>query len=141
MTRGLRNNNPLNIRYYKATDKPFQGEVKPSRDPSFRQFFTVVDGYRAAFHLLINSYIAKGQDTIEEIIYKWAPPKDNNDTEAYIKTVVKRSGISRTQVIKPTDTDSLIKIVAAMSFQENAPVEPNILSVKAGLEKLLKKKL
>jgi hypothetical protein len=32
--------------------------------------------------------------TLRDLLYVWAPPSDNNDTEAYIKNVCKNSGLT-----------------------------------------------
>ena len=45
MSRGLRNNNPLNIRLSATT--VWQGEIRPSQDRSFCQFRTMAYGYPA----------------------------------------------------------------------------------------------
>ena len=52
--RGLRNNNPGNIRNSDATD--WKGEVKPSqkKDNAFEEFGTMAHGYRALIKLLQN---------------------------------------------------------------------------------------
>ena len=42
--RGLRNNNPGNIRLSRTL---WQGEIRPSQDRSFCQFRTMAYGYRA----------------------------------------------------------------------------------------------
>lgn len=47
-TRGLRNNNPLNIR---KSSTRYQGEVAGT-DPAFKTFKTMAWGYRAAFAIL-----------------------------------------------------------------------------------------
>ena len=52
-SRGLRNNNPLNIEKTKGRT-PWQGEIVPSKDNRFAQFTTMAYGYRAAFKLLNN---------------------------------------------------------------------------------------
>jgi hypothetical protein len=39
------------------------------------------------------------KSTISDLIYKWAPPSDNNNTEAYIKSVEAKSGLSRTMTL------------------------------------------
>ena len=44
-------------------------------------------GYRAIFKILFNYYRNYKLDTIRKMITRWAPPEDNNHTEAYIKTV------------------------------------------------------
>lgn len=114
-TRGMRNNNLLNIRI--STDK-FQGEVQPSQDKEFKQFETAAYGYRAAFRILktyINNYKC---DTIRKIISRWAP-KNENHTENYIKVVSERSGIPEDDIIYPDNREMMIRIVAAMSYVEN----------------------
>lgn len=115
MPRGLRNNNPLNIRI--STDK-FVGEVQPSQDKAFKQFDTMTHGYRAAFRVLrtyINNYKC---DTIRKIISRWAPATENN-TLAYVMTVSDRAGISPDAPISADNREMMIRIVAAMSFVEN----------------------
>lgn len=54
--RGLRNNNPGNIR---INNDLFQGEVRPSEDKSFKQFTTMAYGYRAMFKILSNYFKSK----------------------------------------------------------------------------------
>ena len=115
MPRGLRNNNPLNIRI--STDK-FVGEVQPSQDKAFKQFDTMAHGYRAAFKVLrtyINNYKC---DTIRKIISRFAPSNENH-TENYIKVVSERSGITADEPILADNREMMIRIVAAMSFVEN----------------------
>ena len=67
--RGLRNNNPLNIRHNADV---FQGEIQGT-DKSFKTFSTLPFGYRAAF-VTLATYNARGQNTIEKIISRWVPP-------------------------------------------------------------------
>ena len=40
-----------------------------------------------------------GQSTIRDLIYVWAPPSDNNDTEAYVQSVVQRMGVTSTTTL------------------------------------------
>ena len=131
MPRGLRNNNPLNIRI--STDK-FVGEVRPSQDKAFKQFDTMAHGYRAAFRVLrtyINNYKC---DTIRKIISRWAP-KNENHTENYIKVVSERSGITADEPILADNREMMIRIVAAMSFVENGR-EADMVEVLDGWEAL-----
>ncbi|MBO4839675.1 MAG: hypothetical protein J5524_01085 [Bacteroidaceae bacterium] len=82
--RGIRNNNPLNIR--KSGDK-WQGLRTLQEDREFFQFAEMKWGWRAAFVILCRTYYKKyGLKTISDIIYRWAPPKENN-TAAYIRRV------------------------------------------------------
>ena len=114
MTRGLRNNNPLNIRHNSDT---FVGEVSGG-DKAFKAFTDKAHGYRAGF-VTLHTYLVKyRRNTIETIIRAWAPPSEN-DTENYISNVEKRSGISRDKVLTEKSGEDYIKIVAAMSFSEN----------------------
>jgi hypothetical protein len=124
-SRGHRNNNPLNIRHSKDV---FQGEIKGT-DKSFKTFSTMPYGYRAAF-VTLHIYLTREWNTIEKIISRWAPPSENN-TEAYIKSVEKWSGVPRDKVLTATDGADYIMIVAAMSFVENG-VNADINQVKAG---------
>jgi hypothetical protein len=115
MARGLKNNNPLNIRHNSDT---FVGEV-PGSDKAFKSFKDVAHGYRAAFVTLHTYLIQYRRDTIEKIIKAWAPPEDNNDTEAYIADVEKQSGVARDKLLTGKSGGDYIKIVAAMSKVEN----------------------
>lgn len=114
--RGLRNNNPGNIR---ISEDNWQGQVKPSQDKAFVQFKTMAWGYRAMFATL-NTYCTKhGLNTISKMISRYAPPQDNNHTEAYISSVCKWSGVGPDIAVTPTNKDVMIPIVAAMSRVEN----------------------
>ena len=130
-TRGMRNNNLLNIRI--STDK-FQGEVQPSQDKDFKQFETAAYGYRAAFRILrtyINNY---GLNTIRKIISRFAPANENH-TENYIRVVSERSGIPADDPVYADSREMMIRIVAAMSFVENG-VEAKMSDVIQGWELL-----
>ena len=76
MSRGLRNNNPGNIRLSATT--LWQGEIRPSRDRSFCQFRTMAYGYRALIKLLQNYRRNNGCRTIADFINRWAPPVADN---------------------------------------------------------------
>lgn len=80
--RGIRNKNPLNIRY--SPMNHWKGQIgSPS---GFCEFDTMEHGYRAALVLLLN-YVKRGYDTIGSIIGRWAPASEN-DTQAYINVVI-----------------------------------------------------
>ena len=69
LPRGLRNNNPGNIR---RNSDVFQGE-KTSSDREFKQFKSMAYGYRAIFKILSNYYRNYKLDTIRKMIGRWAP--------------------------------------------------------------------
>lgn len=127
MTRGLRNNNPLNIRL--GGDR-WQGEVVPSQDIAFKQFSTMAWGYRAAFKLLNNYRRLHGCRNLADFIERWAPPSENN-TRAYIDAVAKRARISDLTQIDTQDGDLMCRIVAAMSRVENG-VDADMDQVEEG---------
>ena len=123
--RGIRNNNPLNIRHNADV---FQGEVKGS-DKSFKTFSSMPYGYRAAF-VTLATYNSRGWNTIEKIISRWAPPNEN-DTAKYIANVERWSGVSRSKELTLTDGAYYVMLVSAMSFMENG-INADISDVMAG---------
>jgi hypothetical protein len=125
MPRGLRNNNPLNIRH--SADR-FRGEIA-STDKSFKTFSSLAYGYRAAF-VILGTYLSQGCNTIEKIISRWAPPAEN-DTESYISQVEKYSGVPRHKELTSASGTEYMMIVAAMSFVENGQ-NADIAQVQAG---------
>ena len=128
MSRGLRNNNPGNIR---LDGVHWKGEVEPSQDREFKQFETMAWGYRAMFQCLNTYYRKYGLDTIRKMISRWAPPDDGNHTGNYVKAVSERSGVPADGRITTTNRDVMIPIVAAMSRVENG-VEAKMTDVEAG---------
>lgn len=128
VSRGLRNNNPLNIRNNK--DK-FQGEIVSS-DSAFKQFKSIEYGYRAAF-VILHTYLKQGKNNVARIISAWAPVSDGNNTAKYIAHVEKRSGVDRFQPLTEHSGNDYIKIVAAMSWSENG-VPADMDKVVAGFK-------
>jgi len=114
LPRGLRNNNPGNIRHDGVT---WKGEVK-GNDNAFKSFETMAWGYRAMFHLIHNYQRLYKLNTIREIVSRYAPPVENH-TDFYIKNVAEWSGVDADTRITTTNRDVMIPIVAAMSRVEN----------------------
>lgn len=115
MSRGLRNCNPGNIR---LSGVRYKGEVRPSRDPEFRQFESMAWGYRAIFVLLDTYRLRHGLHTIAEMISRWAPPSENR-TQSYIRAVCERSGIGPAEPIDTRRAETMIPLAAAISRVEN----------------------
>lgn len=111
--RGIRNNNPLNIRI----GNTWLGEVPNPSDSDFEQFVSVVYGLRAAFCILRRYIRRYHRDTIAKIISAWAPSNENN-TALYISKVAKRVGIDPDATIRYEDTDTMFSLVQAMAMQE-----------------------
>lgn len=113
--RGLRNNNPGNIR---KNNIVYQGEVVPSKDEAFKQFTTMAYGYRAMFTVLHTYQRKYGINTIADMIIRYAPAIENYTTD-YIRAVSEASGVPATSHITTTNGDVMIPIVSAMSKVEN----------------------
>ena len=125
--RGIRNNNPLNIRH---SSSKWKGMARDQTDPSFVRFTSMAYGYRAAFVLLRTYRTKYGCNTIRKIISRWAPPKENN-TEVYINNVSQWSGIAPDKLLAGQDANAWIAIVSAMSRMENGQ-EANCADVAQG---------
>lgn len=114
LPRGIRNNNPLNIRIGNV----WLGEVKNPTDPEFEQFISMRYGLRAAF-VILRRYIRRyHRDTIQAIISSWAPSNENA-TQNYINHVATRMGMSSMEPILYEDKETMVRLVGAMSFFEN----------------------
>ena len=113
MSRGIRNNNPGNIRHGASK---WQGMSIEQTDTAFIQFDDPVYGIRAMTKLLTNYQSRYGLDTISELIGRWAPPNENI-TSAYIAAVSKNIGVSADHKIDVVK--SLPQLVPAIIFHEN----------------------
>lgn len=109
--RGIRNNNPLNIRI----GNNWQGETSANGDGEFEQFNTPEMGIRAAARTLKNYRDIHGLKTIEEIVSRWAPSSENN-TSAYVASVEQKTGIARDSILGDSD---YIDVIKAMIYHEN----------------------
>ena len=116
--RGIKNNNPLNVR---RTKDQWQGLSEVQSDPSFCQFKTLEWGWRAAFKLLTRTYYHTYRlYTIRAIVSRWAPPNENK-TEAYIQAVSRLTGINPDEPLGiPSEQPARWQLLgAAMAIQEN----------------------
>lgn len=113
-SRGIRNNNPLNIEAGGFT----QGQPGfAGSDGRFARFETSDQGVAAA-NKLLDTYQSKyGLNTPAGIIGRWAPQGENNSA-AYAASVAKDLGIGPNDPITPEMRPALI---AAMSKYENGP--------------------
>lgn len=137
MTRGVRNCNPGNIRWKDA----WIGLVPMAQrtDKSFCQFTDPKWGIRALGIVLLNYRKAKGIpgvgnnkiDTIKEVIYRWAPPVEN-DTDSYVNAVAKHCGVTPEATIDMNNRDFFVKLITAIIKHENAGYEyPPSLIIQA----------
>lgn len=120
LPRGIRNNNPLNIR--DNPDNKWDGLIGVD-DKNFCRFDTPEMGYRAATKILM-SYARRGIVTLRDVIHTWTPPNGvdadgnsyTNPTESYLRGVSEKTGISENEVIEPDYYPQLLK---AMTYHEN----------------------
>ena len=131
--RGIRNNNPLNIR--RSKDK-WKGMRAVQSDAQFCQFESLEWGWRAAFWLLTRTYYHKYRlFTIRSIVQKWAPAIENN-TKAYIANVSRLTGIGPDEPIGiPSERPARWMMVGvAMAIQENGTESLDYFAMMRGWE-------
>jgi len=116
LPRGIRNNNPGNIR---ISAIKWQGQRQTQlSDKDFIEFISPIYGVRAIMLLLLNYHTKYGLDTIESIINRYAPPCENA-TDHYIYSVSKITGFKRRGKINLTQKETLIKCAQAIVLHEN----------------------
>lgn len=115
-SRGIRNNNPGNIRW----GDEWKGLVPEAQrtDKSFCQFKAPEFGIRAMIIILRNYQSKYGLKTITGIIKRWAPPNEN-DTQAYIRSVAQATGTDADKPIDLTDSRKLFPLLQAIIKHEN----------------------
>lgn len=132
--RGIRNNNPLNIR-----DNPnnkWDGLIGVD-EKGFCKFVTPEHGYRAAAKTLM-SYKRRNIVTLRDIIYTWTPPNgmDNNGdaytnpTLKYLEGVSEKTGINAGEAVEEQFYPQLF---AAMTIHENGVNPYSIETIKKGV--------
>lgn len=123
LPRGIRNNNPLNIRI----GNTWLGEVDKPTDSEFEQFVSMKYGIRAAF-LILRRYIRRFHlDNVQLIVSRWAPSNENN-TLAYIDHVCRLANLTPTQTIRYEDEEAMVSLVSAMIIHEcGQPIDRDII--------------
>ena len=129
LPRGIRNNNPLNIR----KGNNWQGEVSRSTDGEFEQFVSMQWGIRAGFKILKNYMTGyggrvKALTNVHDIIHRWAPPHENN-CRAYIDSVCRFSGLHEYERLQFSDRNKMLALVDGMIRVEcGQPVSLDIIA-------------
>lgn len=111
--RGLRNNNPGNI---EAGSNSWDGQA--GSDGRFAKFMTPEHGIRALGKNLL-SYQRQGYDTVSEIVNRWAPASDGNNTEAYIAALCKKLNVTPNDQLNMSDINTLRQLCAGIIQHEN----------------------
>lgn len=116
--RGIRNNNPGNIR--KSPEK-WRGEVE-GQDSAFETFDAPENGIRAIAKILLSYQRKRGLRTIGDIIGRWAPPVEN-DTDSYAQHVADNIRVLVDQPVDLSDQRLMTRVVASIIRHENG-VQP-----------------
>jgi hypothetical protein len=116
--RGIRNNNPGNIRLSATL---WQGQKQPLQtDPDFIEFTTPLYGLRALMKTLLTYYLKYNLDTVQSLINRYAPPHENA-TDSYIYEVAKALNVKRTDKIDVSAKQTLVTLTRAIILRENGP--------------------
>lgn len=111
LPRGIRNNNPGNIKYDGTV---WQGNA--GNDGTFVVFADIAWGVRALAKALTHM-INNGTDSVTAIINQWAPPSEN-DTPKYVASVVADTGLDATATLT-ADDNTLGLLIRAIANHEN----------------------
>lgn len=114
MSRGIRNNNPGNIRH---GDK-WQGLSETQTDNAFCQFVSPEYGVRALAKLLLNYQKKYNLTTVVLIVSRFAPPVEN-DTEAYVYSVCLKLGVKPDTPIDVSEPGIMLNLLKAIIRHEN----------------------
>jgi hypothetical protein len=115
--RGIRNNNPGNIREIKSDGTRWVGERATDDDPLFEEFDTMAHGVRALARILRTYQRVHGLKTVRGIIGRWAPACEN-DTAAYVRHVADRMRADPDAPINLAVPGRLADLVAAVIDHE-----------------------
>jgi hypothetical protein len=95
------------------------GNIRPTSGVGFNTYATPEAGLEAMAWQLRRYQNRYGLDTVRGVVGRWAPPQDNNDTEAYIRAVTRRTGFGADQRLNLNDPATLSSVMGAMITQEH----------------------
>lgn len=111
LSRAQRNNNPGNLEF-----RGQNGAVPEDGSGRFAKFGSAAEGVSALVKQL-QRYGARGLDSLDKIIAKYAPPGEN-DTQAYIDVLSKKLGVAPSEKLDLTNPDTLKTLVKGISKHE-----------------------
>lgn len=114
--RGIRNNNPGNIRW-SCTWQGLKVDGK-EQDKDFCVFIKPEYGIRAMAKILLNYKNLYKINTVAGIIHRWAPPSENN-TVAYINHISKELKTEPDETIDVSNKNVMLKLIKAIITHEN----------------------
>ncbi|HBN5747634.1 TPA: hypothetical protein L3G55_001652 [Citrobacter freundii] len=105
-------NNPGNLRWAEGY------ETSNTKSGKFAVFPSLDEGVLAATKQL-QIYAQRGTNTVRDIVSKWAPSNEN-DTEEYIRHVVRSTKFNENEKLNLNDPYVLAKLISAMASKEGA---------------------
>jgi hypothetical protein len=127
MPRGIRNNNPGNIRVgenWVGLAERAQMTDFQVQEADFCVFSEPEWGLRAMARILQNYQTKHGLRTPHDIIARWAPASDNNDVTSYANAVASALGVATTAIVDMSDEATLIPFIKAVARHENGHRPP-----------------
>jgi hypothetical protein len=129
--RGLRNNNPGNIKF--SPDSPWKGSMKDANgnyvnDGEFVRFDTPEAGIRAMTMNLM-SYNNRGVNTIRGIVNNWT----TTDRASYTKFLTEQLGVKPDDVVDVQDPATMEKLVRGIIQMENGKVPYDARTIETGI--------
>ena len=128
-TRGIRNNNPTNIRFNPRN--AWKGKVygAAKKDKAFEEFVTMGHGLRAGV-VLLNNYIKQGHNTLHKMIAKFAPNGDGNNNETvYVAHIAKHTPITATQILTKRDVPYIVQAMCSIESRYVVDIETILKSL------------
>ena len=107
--------NPGALRH---THDHWHGQTRLQTDKRFVRFDSPVMGERALMKVLHTYFKDHDLYTVSGIIYRWAPPTENN-TELYVSDIARRMGVKSNDYLDLGNIDTLIKLAKAITTLEN----------------------
>lgn len=126
LPRGIRNNNPMNIKDF---DIPWKGAVANSTDETFEQFENPAFGIRAGVRDILNDHLVDGKRTIRGLFGEFAPESENPTSE-YVNFIADRLQVSPSAEVDLTKPGTLQDLVKATIEFENGlqPYSDRVIS-------------
>lgn len=118
LPRGIRNNNPGNLRPGPAWQGVAGLDTEPP-DPPYLRFVDPEHGIRALARTLISYRERHGIDTLAGVFARWAPAGDGNDPDRYAAAVAQALGCDPAASIDLRDPAILAALAASITHQEN----------------------
>ena len=119
ISRGLRNRNPGNLKAVGSQARDRAG---------FAVFKTMEEGVRAEDRQ-IRLDESRGLDTPRKLINKLSPAADNNDVEAYLKDIQKRTGLGPDEQLNEGDNAMLEAAIFAHESGKGAPNAQDVADI------------